>query len=32
MAPLGLDQSQALAVINAVSARDKQRRQYTSTD
>jgi hypothetical protein len=32
MAPSGFDQNEALAVINAVSADDKQRRQYPSTD
>ena len=32
MAPSGFDQNEALAVINAVSAHDKQRRQNPSTD
>ena len=32
MAPSGFDQNEALAVINAVSVHDKQRRQYPSTD
>ena len=32
MAPSGFDQNEALAVINAVSAHEKQRRQYPSTD
>jgi hypothetical protein len=32
MAPSGFDENEALAVIDAVSAQDKQRRQYPSTD
>jgi hypothetical protein len=32
IAPSGFDENEALAAINAVSAHDKQRRRYPSTD